>query len=406
VGYNRGKGETVSQIDRRQALKLLAALGATGLAAACATDDDADAGPQLSDEPVKIGLVAPQTGALKSIGDDIVNGFQLYLNLNQERLGGHPVELVIADEGADDKSTKAAIDSLLQQGALALTGVANSSALLAVRDTVEGAKVPLIASNGVPAALQGVIYIWSASYVDSEPSKALGAFLSREVPVSDRLAIVAPDHDAGQDAVDAFRQSFGPTDSRLGQTILTPFARTAGNDFFKAALDQVQSLNAGAVYAFYSGPVAVQFVKQFRARGLDARIYAPGFFTDGTLAEMGDEARGIFTAMNYSADLNNAANRQFATAYRRAHEAAPSSAAMASYDAAQVLDRAIQLCGGRPTPQQVNLMLGRVGQVDSPRGTWQFNQPRTPQQTWYLREVRQDGQVLSNVLLSELATLG
>jgi branched-chain amino acid transport system substrate-binding protein len=79
---------------------------------------------------------------------------------------------------------------------------------------------------------------------------------------------------------------------------------------------------------------------------------------------------------------------------------------MASYDAAQVLDKAIGLAGKNVTPQQINLMLGKVGQIDSPRGSWQFNQSRTPQQRWYLREVRRDGQVLSNVLISDLATLG
>ncbi|GAA4678538.1 ABC transporter substrate-binding protein [Phytohabitans rumicis] len=397
----------MSPLDRRQALKLFAALGAAGFAAACATDDDADADPQLSDEPVKIGLVAPQTGSLKVVGDDIVNGFQLYLALNQNRLGGHPVELVTADEGGDDKSAKAAIDSLLQQGVLALTGVANSTALGAVRDTIEGAKVPLIASNGVPSSLQGVLYIWSASFVDSDPSQALGSYLTGVMPSGDRLTVIAPNSETGQDAVDTFRQAFGPTDSRLTETLWTQPSATASKNFFQATLAQVDTLKPDAVYAFYSGPVAVEFVKQFRARGLDAKIYAPGFFTDGTvLTEMGDEAEGIFTAMNYSSDLNNAANRLFATAYRREHDVAPSASAMASYDSAQVLDRAIRLAGGRPTPQQVNLMLGRVGQIDSPRGTWQFNQPRTPQQKWYLREVRQDGQVLSNVLLSELATLG
>jgi branched-chain amino acid transport system substrate-binding protein len=51
-------------------------------------------------------------------------------------------------------------------------------------------------------------------------------------------------------------------------------------------------------------------------------------------------------------------------------------------------------------------MLGQVGQVDSPRGVWQFNTPRTPQQKWYLRQVRPDGPVLGNVTISDLATLG
>ena len=75
-------------------------------------------------------------------------------------------------------------------------------------------------------------------------------------------------------------------------------------------------------------------------------------------------------------------------------------------DAAQVLDKGIRIAGKDLDPLQLNLALGKVGQVDSPRGPWQFNQPRTPQQKWYLRRVQLDGQVLSNVMINELATLG
>lgn len=395
------------QIDRRQALKLFAALGAAGFAAACASDDGAEDEPQLSDDPVRIGLVAPQTGPLKVVGDDLVNGFQLYLQLNQNRLGGHPVQLITADEGADAKTAKAAVESLIQQGALALTGVANSAALAGMRDTVEGATVPLLATNGVPASLQGVLYIWSASFVDTDPSQALGGYLTGVLPKSQQVALVAPNDDAGRDAVDKFRQTFGATDDRLTDTFWTETSAAPGKDFFVPTMVQLRSSGADVVYAFYTGPAAVEFVRQYRSEALTAKIYAPGGFTEGTaLEELGDEAAGIFTAMNYSADLNNAANRLFTTAYRREHDLLPTASAVASYDAAQVLDRAIRLCGGNPTAQQVNLMLGRVGQIDSPRGTWQFNQPRTPQQRWYLREVRLDGRVLSNVLLGELATLG
>jgi branched-chain amino acid transport system substrate-binding protein len=79
---------------------------------------------------------------------------------------------------------------------------------------------------------------------------------------------------------------------------------------------------------------------------------------------------------------------------------------VSSYDAAQVLDKAIRLAGDRLNPHELLLALGKVGQIDSPRGVWQFNQPRTPLQSWYLREVRRDGQVLSNLVLAELAILG
>ena len=96
----------------------------------------------------------------------------------------------------------------------------------------------------------------------------------------------------------------------------------------------------------------------------------------------------------------------FASAYRKTHSVSPTTYAMASYDAAQVLDKAIGLAGENPNSQQLNLALGKLGQIDSPRGAWQFNQPRTPQQKWYLREVQLDGPLLSNVLISELTTLG
>jgi branched-chain amino acid transport system substrate-binding protein len=78
---------------------------------------------------------------------------------------------------------------------------------------------------------------------------------------------------------------------------------------------------------------------------------------------------------------------------------------MASYDAGAVLTSALQLAGSDLSPQSINAAIGQIGEIDSPRGTWQFNQNRTPLQTWYLRQVRPDGAVLSNVLLSDLATL-
>ncbi len=84
----------------------------------------------------------------------------------------------------------------------------------------------------------------------------------------------------------------------------------------------------------------------------------------------------------------------------------PSTYAMASYDAAAVLDKALALAAGDLAPQTINTALTDIGQIDSPRGAWQFNQTRTPLQRWYLRQVRREGQALSNALLGDLAMLG
>ncbi|MER7267295.1 ABC transporter substrate-binding protein [Micromonospora carbonacea] len=401
----------MSQMNRRRALQLLAALGTTGLTAACATDGDE--GPATpAGKPVKIGLIAPQTGGFKAIGDEIVNGFQLYLTLNGQQLGGHPVTVVTADEGETAKTGQAAVDSLLKQGVLALTGVVNSAVMVGIRDTVEKARVPLIGSNASPKSLQSVVYIWRTSYVLDEPGRAIGPYMAQRLPAGSRVAIVAPDNLGSRDVIQGLQAQFstaGSSDPRIADPVIwTDATSTPGGTAYTADIRTALARQPDAIFCHFAGPAAVQFIKQLYREGWTGPVYAPGFLTEGTVLDEVQEveARNIVTSLNYSADLNNTANRTFASAYRKTHGASPTTYAMASYDAAQVLDKAIRLAGGDPTPQQVNLALGKIGQIDSPRGAWQFNQPRTPQQKWYLRKVQRDGQVLSNVLINELATLG
>jgi ABC-type branched-subunit amino acid transport system substrate-binding protein len=392
-------------MNRRRALQLLAALGTTGFATACGSDTDAQ--PTPTKGSIKIGLIAPKAGGFKSIGDDITNGFQLFLDLHNRQLGGHPVELLTADEGESAKTGKAAVDQLLKQNVLALTGVVNSSVMVGIRDTVEEARVPLIGSNASPSSLQSVVYIWRTSYVLDEPGRALGRYLRDQLPANGRIAIIVPENVGSPDVVRGFRQEFGPTDPRIADPVTTTNPTpNPGKTTYAADIERALRKKPTAVFCFFAGAAAVEFIKQLRDQ-FSGPVYAPGFLTEGAVLESLDrEALGIQTALNYSPDLNNTSNRVFASAYHKKHQTTPTTYAMASYDAAQVLDQAIQLTGGAPTPRQVNLALGRIGQIDSPRGIWQFNQPRTPQQKWYLREVQRDSQVLSNVLINELATLG
>ncbi|SCG50567.1 ABC transporter substrate-binding protein [Micromonospora inositola] len=403
----------MSQMNRRRALQLLAALGTSGLAAGCGSDSGGTAAG--SGNPIKIGLIVPGKGANKAIGEEITNGFQLFLSLNDQRLGGHPVTVVSAEEGENAKSGQAAVDRLLKEGVLALTGVVSSAVMLGIRDSVEQARVPLIGSNASPTSLQSVVYIWRTSYVLDEPGRALGQYLHETLPATSRIAIIAPDSPSSRDVIGGFRKGYEVNGRRIAdEPILTTDDPTPGKGTYVDAIGRALApgRRPDVIFCHYAGPAAVQFVKQVYDEGYRGRIYAPGFLTEGTVLtdlESEDatiEKYGIETALNYSADLNNTANRVFASAYRKTYHASPTTYAMASYDAAQVLDKAIRLVGGDPTPQQVNLALGKIGQVDSPRGPWQFNQPRTPQQKWYLRRVQHDGQLLSNVVINELATLG
>jgi branched-chain amino acid transport system substrate-binding protein len=288
-----------------------------------------------------------------------------------------------------------------------VVGLASSAAIMEVRDTIEAEHVPLLGANASPRDLQGVPFIWRTSYQNQEPGLALGRYLAAET--TGRVAIVAQDELTGTDAVAGLQEAFATAQAtdRLAGPILTPDESQPAGDAFAGALAQVQNLAPEVVFCVYAGVAAVEFVRQYVDAGLDpTRLYAPAYLTEGeALDALGEAAVGIRTAANYAPELRSTANRAFAVAYRTEF-GTPTIYAVAGFDAAAALDAAVRLTGGDPTPRQINLTLGEIGLIDSPRGRWQFNQTRTPTQKWYLREVGRDGPVLANLVRSELGTLG
>src|SRR5690606_36578809 len=136
----------------------------------------------------------------------------------------------------------------------------------------------------------------------------------------------------------------------------TPFPQTTN---FAPYLADIKASGAKAVYTFYAGSAAVAFVKQYHEFGLSEEIplYTAGFLTEGgVLAAQGEAALGIKNSLNYSSDLDNPANRAFAAAYQSAYNLLPTTFAMATYDAAAVLDKAIAAASakGEVTGETIN----------------------------------------------------
>lgn len=387
-------------------LRLLVAVAAVSLAAGCGGEASLGGGEeQAGDGPVKIGLLVPQSGVYTSLGDDMKNAFELYVKQNDGKLGGRDVQIVVADEGETPETGKAGAEKLVKQDqVVAVSGVVSSATMNAVQDLFENEQVPLVGSNASPTTLTDAEYIWRTSYINDEPGIALGEYVANKV--DGPVYLLAADYQAGIDEVSGFKKTFLPAGGEVAAEKYTPFPTTTN---FQPYLANIQKSNPEAVFVFYAGGAAVDFVKQYKQFGLAGKIplYAPGFLTEGgVLGAQGDAAAGVLTSMNYSADLDNPVNQEFAPAYEEAYGARPTTYAMASYDAAQVLDKAIEAAGDELTSETLNAAIGEVGEIESPRGTWQFNEIGTPIQMWYLREVQQADGGLQNVVIDELGMLG
>jgi branched-chain amino acid transport system substrate-binding protein len=394
----------VSQLNRRHFLKLFGAAGLAAPALAACTSP----GPAGSaSAPVRIGFLVPQAGPNKFIGNDMLAGFQLYLDLHGKQLGGHTAQLFPMEEGDSAESGRAAVDKLIKDnGVQVLAGVGGSAVMSGIRDQVEAAQLPLIGTNASPTTLGSVKYIWRTSYVNNEAAAALGGYLGNQ---RNSIFVVSDESSYAGEQLTGFLTAFNGIakhPSLAGDPKQIPLAGNPGTQL-GTYLGAIKTSGARAVFAAVSGEGAAAFFRGYRSAGITTPLYVPGFVTEGTaLKDLGDSATGVYTAMNYSADLDNEANRLFAAEYQKVYNGVPSTYAMASYDAGAVLDKALGLAGTDVSPQAINTALSQVGQIDSPRGVWQFNQSRTPLQRWYLRQVRKTGQIYSNVQLGDLAMLG
>ncbi|MBV1852157.1 ABC transporter substrate-binding protein [Catellatospora tritici] len=388
-------------LDRRRLLGLLTGTGVAGLTGAlsgCTTTP--------TDSPksaVRIGLLTPQTGANKAIGVDLEIGFKLYLQLHGNALDGHPVEIVTEDEGDTPKSGLDALKRLHDKQVLAVVGVANPDLLPHIRDAVEEAKVPLLATHTAPAKMPSAIYIWRTAYLSDEPAKAIASYLRRRS--TNKVALVGIDNATTGELMDSFISEYG---AGANDPIGVPVGTKASTDAYALYASQVANRNPGAVFCNLPTAHIGPFMAALVQHGYKGAVYAPGVASEGqALDQLGKNAMGLYTAMQYSADLSNLSNHTFSSVFQSQYQRTPTAYAVASYDAAAVLDQALTLSGeSSTTPAKINLALASVGQIISPRGNWQFTQSRAPQQKWYLRRVAMDGPIPSNVLISDLATLG
>ncbi|MEU9745426.1 ABC transporter substrate-binding protein [Streptomyces niveus] len=390
---------------RRRVRPVGAAAIALGLAAVTGCSSDSGAG----DDTVKVGLVASLSGTYEPVGTELRKGFELYLATHDNKLGGRKVELVVADEGDGPPTAVPAATKLIKKDKVdALTGLVGGGSVNAVLPLINQAKIPLLGSNARPP-VKDMKYVWTTSFLSDEPGKAIAPYIKEKV--DGPVYAIGPDYQGGYDELRGFTDEFKKVGGKLanpdGKTKWTPFPKTTN---FMPYFADIAKTDAKAVYCFYAGKAAIDFAKQYAQSDVaDIPLYT-AFVTEGSVLQaQGDAAKDVYSVLNYAADLDNEANRKFAADWTAKHDTQPTTYAMASYDAAAVLDQAIADAAekGEVTPETINTAIGGLGQIDSPRGNWEFgDKAHSPVQQWYLRQVRKDGDQLANVMVQDLATLG
>jgi branched-chain amino acid transport system substrate-binding protein len=334
-----------------------------------------------------IGLMAPLSGPQALVGQDQVDGFLLGLEQRGGKLGGQPVTVVKEDDQLKPEVGQQAVRKLIDKDRVdAIVGLSFSNVLMGSLPRIAESGVVAIATNAGPSPLAGAqckANLFSMAWQNDGAAEAMGKFAQDRG--LKRIYLMAPNYQAGKDMLAGFKRYY------KGEVVDEVYTQVNQPDY-SAEIAQLQAAKPDALFVFYPGGMGINFVKQMSQAGLSGKLPLYSVFTvDGTtLPSLREAAVGTVSGAMYDAALDNPENRKFVAAFEAKYKRTPSLYAATGYDAANLLDIALQKSGG--DPKKLAAAVKAAGsELKSVRGPFAFGKNHMPVQDYYAFETARDG---------------
>lgn len=339
--------------------------------------------------PITVGMLVTLSGPGAVLGQHARDGFALYLKQHQQQLGGRDVNFVVVDDELKPDVAAARARRLIESDkASFVVGPIFSNVLAAIVKPVTADAI-LISPNAGASTFAGKScspYLFVTSYENNQVHEVSGEYAQRRG--YKRAFLMAPNYQAGRDAIAGFKNKF------KGEILDEDYVPLTQVDF-QADLARIAQAKPDVIYAFMPGGLGVALVKQFRQSGLGDSVPFLSAFTvdESTLPAQKEAAVGMYGGMTWAPDADTAANKRFEPAFEAEFHYVPASYAMQAYDAAQAIDAAMTSLGGETRDRDALAAAIRGAKIESPRGPFRFNSNGYPVQDFYLVQVakRADG---------------
>jgi branched-chain amino acid transport system substrate-binding protein len=351
-------------------------------------------------QAVKVGIAQDLTGPFSALGAEARDGFNLAIKQMGGKLGGIDAEFVMQDMAGNPDTARQLVERFIKREKIDLfTGPIGSNVALAVGPALFAEKIPYLSNNAGPSQFAGSqcnSYFFGTAWQNDQYHEAAGRFAATRG--FKKVAILAPNYPAGQDALNGFKRGFG-------QPVASETFTKLGQLDYAAELAQLRAQAPDALFIFLPGGMGINFIKQFVGAGLSAntQIIGPGFSADqDVIRAVGDPMLGMFNTAHWNHDFDNAASRAFVDAFRKAYQRTPSIYAAQAYDVILMMDAAVREVKGKVADREALRAALKKASFKSVRGEFRFGHNQFPVQDFYLRVVRKDGAELNNRTLSKV----
>jgi branched-chain amino acid transport system substrate-binding protein len=338
---------------------------------------------------VKIGFISTFSGPVAAIGNDMRNAFELALDHMGRKMGGLPVEVIYEDDSFKPEVGKQKTEKLIESDHVDfLTGYIWSYVLLASLKPAVDSKTFMIISNAGASQVAGELcspYTFSTSWTNDQNPRAVADYMNQKRIKS--VYLIGPNYAAGKENLGGMKAAF------KGKIVGEDYTKWPSQLDFSAELSKIRAANPEAVYTFYPGAAGVQFLNQYAQAGLKGKIPLYTTFTVDSLSlpSQKDAAVGVIGALQWGADLPNAANKKFVADFEKKYKTEPSFYAAQSYDAANLIASAVKAVNAKLDDKKAVEAALKKADFKSVRGDLKYGNNHFPIQNFYMQEVVKNG---------------
>ena len=359
------------------------------------------AGEVAAQAPVKIGFLAPLSGAIAQAGKDMYSGCEMYWEESGWQLAGRKLEVILEDNEGVPATTLTKARKLVESDRVnVLAGVILSNVAYALVPYIEAQGIPTIYPiNSADDLTQRKRPKWliRTGFSAGGNMHPFGEYAAKALGYK-KIAIVSLDYAFGWEIAGGFHKTFEDNGGQIIQEIWVPL----NVQDYAPYIGQIRT-DADAVFVLALGRWTLLFAKQWEASGLKDKIplVAGGTYSDEhVLPQLGDESIGVISAHHYSAALDTPANRKFRAAFEKRYNRLPSFYSENCYTGARVIAEAAKAVGGRAEDRAAFMAALRAVEItDAPRGPVKMDAYGNPTQNIYIRKIERVNGRLQNTVI-------
>ncbi len=321
-----------------------------------------------SGEPITIGFSGPLTGNGASVGQDYLNGVNLYLDKINAAGGidGRQVTVMAEDDVMDPKNSTTVAQKLVDAKVAGVIGPLTSGTAIPTLKIYGDANIPQLTPASNPdVTAQGFGHVFRVDPDDFAQGGNIGYYVYSKLGAK-KAAIIHDKQAFGQGVAEQFQKAF----EAAGGTTTSVNGITPGDVDFRSVLTKVASENPDVIY--YGGVAAEAglIVKQMREAGMKQiffgpdQIYGPEFIKIG-----GAAAEGTYISYQGAPLDSSPALKAFTEEFKAKFGAEPFTGQF-GYDSAILLTEAIKKAGSTDGKAVIDAL--HAGEIPGVLGVYKF----------------------------------